>query len=328
VLPVGQFRPFRFPRPCPALVRLRPSSSRGLGAAQEEGFKLKARPRARVARVLSNVAALVAALAAMLTAGGTFLTVGQMQRQMEASCRPELTFARVLIKAEPERPTGALPVSSGPLPTHWTEQPLPTHWTEEPRFPVSGTTTSTSKITAPAWFFTNLYNVGLGAATSINVVWNFAVEDMIEEINRLAQRTLTPAFYEYNKGALSLESQTWPKTTILWENEKKASLDYIMPESTHHTAAALRIPLTYIQLFSTYLYLQILQKDNRAETKIFPLQIDTFPLQIDISYGDISGRRHQVSFSLRISLISIVSASKRKDSSMTFDAYIDAEKVP
>ena len=262
--------------------------------------------------VLSNVAALVAGLAAMATAVGTFLTVQQMQRQMEASYRPELTFARVLLKAEPDSPSS----------------PLPTHWTEQPRYPVSGTTTSTNTITVPAWFTTNLYNVGLGAATSINVVWNFTIEGMIEEVNRLAQRTLTPAFYEYNKGALSLESQTWPPRTILWENEKKASLDYIMPESTHHTAAALRFPLTYIQLFSTYLYLQILQKDNRAETKIFPLQIDTFPLQIDISYGDISGRRHQVSFSLRISLISIVSASKRKDSSMTFDAYIDAEKVP
>ena len=304
MLPVGQFRPFRFPRPCPALVRLRPSSSRGLGAAQEEGFKLKARPRARVARVLSNVAALVAALAAMLTAGGTFLTVGQMQRQMEASCRPELTFARVLIKAEPERPTGALPVSSGPLPTHWTEY-----------------TTTSTKTTAPTWFSMNLYNVGLGAATNINVVWNFAVEDMIEEINRLAQRTLTPAFYEYNKGALSLESQTWPKTTILWENEKKASLDYIMPESSQHTAAALTIPMTYIQLLSTYLYLQHVQKDNRAEMK-------AFPLKIDISYGDISGRRHQVSFSLRVNVEIIASTSKKKNSPVTFDAYIDAQKVP
>ena len=270
---------------------------------------------------LSNVAALVAALAAMVTAWGTLQTVRQMQIQMEASYRPELTFARVYLKAEPDSP-------STPLPTHWTEQPLPTHWTEEPRFPVSGTTTSTSKITAPAWFFTNLYNVGLGAATSINVVWNFTIEGMIEEVNRLAQRTLTPAFYEYNKGALSLESQTWPPRTILWENEKKASLDYIMPESTHHTAAALRFPLTYIQLFSTYLYLQILQKDNRAETKIFPLQIDTFPLQIDISYGDISGRRHQVSFSLRVNVEIIASTSKKKNSPVTFDAYIDAEKVP
>ena len=263
---------------------------------------------------LSNVAALVAALAAMVTAWGTLQTVRQMQRQMEASYRPELTFARVLLKAEPDSP-------SSPLPTHWTEQPLPTHWTEEPRFPVSGTTTSTSKITAPAWFFTNLYNVGLGAATSINVVWNFAVEDMVEEINRLAQRTLSPAFYEYKQGVLSLVSPTWPEITISWENEKKASLDYIMPESSQHTAAALTIPMTYIQLLSTYLYLQHVQKDNRAEMK-------AFPLKIDISYGDISGRRHQVSFSLRVNVEIIASTSKKKNSPVTFDAYIDAQKVP
>jgi hypothetical protein len=255
-----------------------------------------------VIRVLSNVAALVAALAAMATAVGTFLTVRQMQRQMEASYRPQLTFARVLLKAEPESPSS----------------PLPTHWTEQPRYPVSGTTTSTRTITVPAWFSTNLYNVGLGAATSINVVWNFAVEDMVQEINRSAQRTLTPAFYEYNKGILSLESKTWPEITIFWKTEKTVPLDYIVPESTHHAGTTLRIPLTYIQLFSTYLYLQILQNDNRNEMKIFPLQIK-------ISYGDISGQRHQVSFSLHIN---VVSASKRKDSSMTFDAYIDAEKVP
>ena len=167
----------------------------------------------------------------MATAVGTFLTVQQMQRQMEASYRPELTFARVYLKAEPDSP-------STPLPTHWTEQPLPTHWTEY--------TTTSTKTTAPTWFSMNLYNVGLGAATNINVVWNFAVEDMVEEINRLAQRTLSPAFYEYKQGVLSLVSPTWPEITISWENEKKASLDYIMPESTHHTAAALRFPLTYI----------------------------------------------------------------------------------
>jgi hypothetical protein len=259
--------------------------------------------------LLSNVGALLAAVAAMFTAVGTFLTVRQIRRQMEASYRPELTFARVFLTAEPDSP-GC---------------PLPTHWTEQPRYPATGTwagTTTGATITTltpvPGWFFTNLYNVGLGAATSINVVWNFALEDMIAEINRLAQRTLTPAFYEYKNGALSLESQTWPPTTIFWENEKTASLDYLMPESTHHAAAALKIPMTYIHLFSTYLYLLFLQKDTRVT-------MQPFPLQIKISYGDISGRRHQVSFSLRIHFIS---ARAQKDLPRTFEAYIDAEKLP
>jgi hypothetical protein len=156
--------------------------------------------------VLSDVAALVAALAAMLTAVGTFLTVRQMQRQMQASYRPELTFARVFLKAEPDS------TSSSPVPTHWTAQP---------RYPV--TVTYTTLTPAPAWgFFTNLYNVGLGAATSVNVVWNFALEDMIEEVNRVAQRTLTPAFYEY-KGERYFLIRRLGRNTLSFGKTKKRS---------------------------------------------------------------------------------------------------------
>ena len=85
-----------------------------------------------------------------------------------------------------------------------------------------------------------------------------------------------------------------------------------MPESVQRAGVPLRIPLTYIQLISSYLYLRCLQKDSIIEFNILPLQID-------ISYGDISGRRHQVSFSLRVHVSAM--------STMMFDGYIDAEKL-
>jgi hypothetical protein len=120
--------------------------------------------------IISNVAALLAALAAMLTAVGTFLTVRQMQRQMEASYRPELTFARVFIKGEAHSP-------QYPLPTRWTEAPrLTENWSGDGVS--AGATITLTRVPVVWGFYTNLYNIGLGAATSINIVWNFAVEDM------------------------------------------------------------------------------------------------------------------------------------------------------
>jgi hypothetical protein len=262
--------------------------------------------------IVSNIAALLAAMAAMLTAVGTFLTVRQMQRQMEASYRPELTFARVFVKGEAESP----------------QCPLPMRWTEMPRFMedwTGGGTTTAAVVTATLPLLitrtrlpTRLYNIGLGAATSISVTWSFPVEAMVEEINRLAQRTLTPAYYDYKEGILSLESQTWPKMSVFWRNEQKDSLDYIMPESAQKAGVALEIPGTYTHLVSAYLYLRFIQKDDKQELKMPRLNVL-------ISYHDISGRRHQVSFNLCIHLIAM---GTKQDSPMTFEGYIEAEKGP
>jgi len=97
--------------------------------------------------IIIHVTALLVALVAMLTAAGTLLTVRQIQRQMEASYRPELTFARVFLKGEAES----------------SECPLPTKWTERPRFTETASTIILTPLTpAPSLsFYTSLYNIGL-----------------------------------------------------------------------------------------------------------------------------------------------------------------------
>jgi hypothetical protein len=102
------------------------------------------------------------------TAVGTFLTVRQMQRQMEASYRPELTFARVFVKGEAESP----------------QCPLLTRWTETPRFMEGwtggGTAITLVKTSIPLGrFHTNLYNIGLGAVTGISITWSSVLSHIL-----------------------------------------------------------------------------------------------------------------------------------------------------
>jgi hypothetical protein len=97
-----------------------------------------------------------------------------------------------------------------------------------------------------------------------------------------------------------------------------------MPETTHQAAATLRFPGTYIHLYSTYLYLRFLDNDLRFLENANGDEVKRFPLQISISYGDISGQRHHVSFSLRVNFFGMHTT---KDSPVMFEAYIDAEKL-
>jgi hypothetical protein len=53
-------------------------------------------------------------------------------------------------------------------------------------------------------------------------------------------------------------------------------------------------------------------------------ELNMLPLNVLISYHDISGRNHQVSFNLRIHLVAMTT---QQDSPMTFEGYIESEKL-
>lgn len=151
-------------------------------------------------------------------------------------------------------------------------------------------------------------------------MWSFAIEEMVQEINRFAQRTLVPAYYEYTPGLLLVKSEVWHlEQSIIWRNERKDFLDYIMPETAQRSGVALQIPLTYTCLFYSYIYLWNQQKD--ADTR---QAMREFPLKINISYRDIAGQRHQVAFNLRVHLSYMRTP---KDSTLSFEEYIEAQKV-
>jgi hypothetical protein len=253
----------------------------------------------------STFATFLAALAAMVTAVGTLLTVRQMQRQMEASYRPELTFPRTWVRAEVESP----------------QCPLPIRWVP-PQDPSSAVTV----VSPPQKSYLQLYNVGLGAATNVRGEWNLPVVEMIQEINAMAQRALTPVYYKYERDSVSLHSDIWPIIHLNWSIgsvSRNFVIDYILPEKQptyfyFGGGATLEIPLPFIYLVSSCLYFRVMQKDATSS-------LETPPLNMKISYHDISGRKHEGEFNLRLHVMGLT--PPQENTSMAFDGYIEAEKV-
>jgi hypothetical protein len=230
--------------------------------------------------VFSGLVACLTAIAAMLTAGGTLLTVRQMQRQMAASYRPELTFARVFVSCRAKAPRL-------PLPTFWKPQGVTSEEGEQER---------DTSVTEDQ-FSMNIYNVGLGVATNVRIIWGFPVEDMVTKINQLTSQTLTPAYFDYHKttGWLHLKSTTWQEIAFSWNVESKTSLDYVLPESVKQTGVQLKLPLTFIYLSMSYLFMQIVVQTGE-KTVDMP---DVPPLNVQLLYQDVSGAEHRAAFNLQ-----------------------------
>jgi hypothetical protein len=248
-------------------------------------------------QLINNLATFLTAIAALVTAGGTLLTVRQMQKQMAASYRPELAFARMAVNCTSEG------------------SPLPTHWTSGRDASGNGEEQQTGKVKHLS-YNVNLYNIGLGAATNIKATWDFPVAEIAEKINKLAQQALVPAYYEYKNGILSFSSEGYGQIGMVWRNEKTRSLDYLLPQSTVGEGTPLMLPCTFIHLISSYLYFRLVNKNAN--------DFSVPPLSVLLEYGDISGGQHSVAFGLQVKMkmLSVPTDSQP----MMMEGYIEPRK--
>ena len=131
---------------------------------------------------IDQLIALLASLGACLSAVATFLTVRQIRKQSESSFRPDLTFSSTTFKGSPN-PSPLLPKSLSP--DFWTNEEATTDVLKDgavaTEFPIF------SRFGIP------LLNLGLGTAKNIAVSWSFPLENLVKQINELAQRTFSSA---------------------------------------------------------------------------------------------------------------------------------------
>ncbi len=148
-----------------------------------------------------QIIALGASVGACLSAIATFLTIRQMARQREASYKPELTPSRTNFCSTTN------PLTGGALPDYWAEPP-------------EG---ADAVPAAPRMHFSvPLRNIGLGAAKTVDVSWSFQINEFVEAVNKAAQRSLTPAYFSYQSGALHFKSDSGDSSTSMWENQRHA----------------------------------------------------------------------------------------------------------
>ena len=211
--------------------------------------------------------ALGASVGACLSAVATLWTVRQMARQREASYKPELALSRTFFRSVAD------PLAKGSLPVWWTE---PEGIGSEPAV-------------ARRPFTVPLRNIGLGTAKKVEVSWSFQIADMVETANQLAQRSLTPAYFSYEAGALHLDSDSVGRSVSMWQNQQHDSIDYVMPAAVESKPVLLRVPHAYIQLVSALIFFAAKDKGRKA----FP---DIPALSLKLEYRDIGDQKHGAGF--------------------------------
>jgi hypothetical protein len=234
---------------------------------------------------VNQTIALAASVGACLSATATFLAVRQMAKQREASYRPELALSRTYFDGLTYK---------GGLPSLWV---------------VPGKPSVASAIT-PISFAVPLQNIGLGAAKRVTVTWSFAVDDTIKRVNKLAQRTLTPAYFSYEDKGVSFKSD-FGESLSGWQNQKKHHIDYVLPAAVQKEPAMLRIPHAYIQLCSALLYFAFKDKSFSEPPT----------LTVTFEYFDIGEHKHRVVFDINLNIIVL-----GHDDAFIM-AYLEPEKV-
>jgi len=219
---------------------------------------------------VDQIIAVSSCVGTFLAALATLWTVREMKKQREATYQPQIVLSRVSFECTAEPATGGL------LPDLWRKKANNKNKPDEPCGLIEG-------VLVPA------HNIGTGAAKDVDITWSFPIDDLVEQINKLAQRTLTKAYFVYDRGMLSIKSDVVLGHTIMWENERKNSIDYMLPASIEENPRMVRLPTAYTYLTSALIFLALRDKDNPKGLPEIPT------IQIAFEYTDIGGKKHKVS---------------------------------
>jgi len=217
---------------------------------------------------IDQVIALAASVGACLSAIAAFFAVRQSSIHSKASYKPELVIARTLFECE----------AKDSIPYEWINR-------EDEK----------EEADLRRMFSVPLRNVGLGAAKQVSISWSFPIEKMVETVNKMAQKSLIPAYFEYERGALSLKSEKLAQHTSFWSNQQKETIDFVLPAPVDESPVRLVVPLAFTQLVSALVYFAAKADD-----------FDSFPeiplLKVEMSYFDIGGSKHSCGFNLEANI--------------------------
>jgi hypothetical protein len=164
-----------------------------------------------------------------------------------------------------------------------------------------------------------VHNIGIAAAKSISYQWKYDVEDMISKIKELNKNS----FYEihYEGGLLDILPNTTEggRSGFTSDDFKEFFLNYLLPSSFTEASSTIRVPQTYLNLFSLYLsafYTSFDKEVKKEEFRQVDLKMEDLPpLSLTFTYNDLGNKKQVKSFRLqfRRSFYSFLKTGTSKD---------------
>lgn len=230
---------------------------------------------------------LAASIGACLSALAAFFAVHLASKHSKASYKPELVIARTRFKS----------IASGGIPCEWLSEPE-----------------NEDENTPQMMFSVPLRNVGLGAAKEVDINWSFPIEELVSTVNELAQKSLIPAYFDYNNGVLSLKAESGSGHTSIWKNQQNQTVDFVLPAPVDQVPYKLVLPLAYTQLVSALVYFSA--KSDSFES--FP---EIPSLHASLSYFDIGGAKHKNNFAIESNINMIMNKGEE------FQGYVESKNA-
>jgi len=144
-----------------------------------------------------------------------------------------------------------------------------------------------------------IYNIGAGAAKEINIKWDFDLSGTVKSIQDYCYHNSLPVVVNIQEDILKIESKG-RESYISIEAYSKAEHVYLMPASVTAKGLKSSIPVTFLELLSILIFLDIHQTHKKSSNKpLLPVEESRFEIPMlfcELSYVDIGGVRYAKKF--------------------------------
>lgn len=240
-------------------------------------------------QVIADVATPFAAFGSCAAVYVALRTLKELQRQREVSHKPQLiiTDQRFIIPSSERKTFGT---------NDWV---------------ANADSGSDGKEIQIDEFSLELFNIGKGAARSVQIKWQCNLEGLVKEINDIAQRKMIGLHISLNEKFLHINASNGLNRSYDLRDVLNPKHNFVLPSSIDANPQNVCFPNSYRGLVGMFLYVQFYDSLKVDEIKDTSLELPEF--KCEISFQDIAGK-------------SYVTLQKVKPV-LTFASLIDKENV-
>lgn len=214
----------------------------------------------------------IAIILTLFTSGIAYFTLREMQNQRKSSYQPDIILN--------------LPDFYMYSFQHGTKH-LPLLWTHNKQMDKENV--KREKI------FANGYNIGIGSAKQLKVVWNFNIVAFLQKIKAKNKDNILNINFSKNLMIVKLAEAKTLEIAAIKNTEDQ--IDYIIPSQIKSEPVKFNIPIIYLHLVSILIFLE--------NFKEFNTNINFIPLKMNLSYRDIGNTEHKKEFTFYFKISSL-----------------------
>jgi hypothetical protein len=233
---------------------------------------------------IDRLIALISSLGTLFSSILVLFTLIEMQKQRKNTIKPELVFPQLDLYAYWKQHNNIF------LPEIWSSEEI-----QEDRMKMV-----INRLLIPSLKIDG-YNIGIGAAKKIEISWDFDIEEIIKRIKTKDKNNIIEIRYCVGK-LFQLQFGRPLNISINLGNDMKSSADYLLPTSVKLDPLKIKLPSSFIILWSVLFYLENINNGGNTVIQIQTLDFEDLLLRLCIKYTDIGNNHYEQRFNIGINV--------------------------